>query len=297
MSLPNVIEPSDAQASKVAPPSKELDTRRQARLYEMYKTFFDKAERERRWNPLRDIPYEKILPEVPESLVIVAETFCCVESFLPDYVSHGINIVRPFFGQAWFSANWAYEESKHSVALMEYLLRSKARTPEQMFDLQNQLMKSEWKLPFTTPRQMTIYGCFQEMATFVIYVKQEARAKEVGDECLASIFRFNARDEIAHCRFYEDVVKVLLEEDRPGTLRDIALVAKKFEMPGVGIVPNYEERIKVMREEGKVDRAIFLQKVFFPVLKYLNVTRQELQDALFSERRASTPNLSSPAAE
>ena len=39
-----------------------------------------------------------------------------------------------------------------------------------------------------------------------------------------------------------------------------------------------------MREEGKVDRAVFLQKVFFPVLKYLEVTRQELQDAVWSEK-------------
>jgi acyl-[acyl-carrier-protein] desaturase len=271
-------------------------------LYEMYKTFFDKAERERRWNPLKDVPYDKIPADVPESLIVVAETFCCVESFLPDYVSHGINIVRPYFGQAWFSANWAYEESKHSLALMEYLLRSKKRTENQLFDMQNELMKVEWKLPFNTARQMTIYGCFQEMATFVIYVKQEARAKEVGDECLASIFRFNARDEIAHCRFYEDVVKVLLEEDRPGALADIAHVAKHFEMPGVGIVPNYEERIKIMREEGKVDRAIFLQKVFFPVLKYLGVTRQELQEAAYNERHRSTLETkaaapSAPAAE
>ncbi|MGH7284419.1 MAG: acyl-ACP desaturase [Polyangiaceae bacterium] len=266
-----------------------LDTARQARLYEMYKTFFDKAERERRWNPLKDVPYEKIPVDVQESLIVVAETFCCVESYLPDYVSQGINIVRPYFGQAWFSANWAYEESKHSLALMEYLLRSKKRTPEQMFDLQNELMKIEWKLPFDTSRQMTIYGCFQEMATFVIYVKQEARAKEVGDECLASIFRYNARDEIAHCRFYEDVVKVLLEEDRAGCLCDIAHVAKHFQMPGVGIVPNYEDRIKIMREEGKVDRAIFLQKVFFPVLKYLGVTRQELQEAAYNERHRAAP--------
>jgi len=79
-------------------------------------------------------------------------------------------------------------------------------------------------------------------------------------------------------------VKVLLEEDRQTTLRDIAHVAKHFQMPGVGIVPNYDDRIKVMREEGKVDRAVFLQKVFFPVLKYLEVTRQELQDAVFAEK-------------
>jgi acyl-[acyl-carrier-protein] desaturase len=261
------------------------DTAKQARLYEMYKTFFDKAEQERRWNPFRDVPYDKINREVPESLVVVAETFCCVESYLPDYVARGINIVRPYFGQAWFSANWAYEESKHSVALLEYMLQSGRRTPEQMWDLQTRLMKVEWKLPFSTARQMTIYGCFQEMATFVIYVKQEQNAKSCGDECLATIFRLNARDEIAHCRFYEDVVKVLLEEDRVGTVRDIAHVAKHFEMPGVGIVPDYEDRIKVMREEGKVDRAVFLQKVFFPVLKYLDVTRQELQEVVWSERQ------------
>jgi acyl-[acyl-carrier-protein] desaturase len=257
---------------------------RQERLYKMYKEFFDKAEQERRWNPLRDVPYEKILKGAPESLITVAETFCLVESYLPDYVSQGINVVRPYFGQAWFSANWAYEESKHSVALMEYLLRSGARTPEQMFDMQNQLMKQSWKLPFDTARQMTIYGCFQEMSTFVIYVRQEQRAKAVGDECLATIFRLNARDEIAHCRFYEDVVKVLLEEDRDGTLRDISYVAKHFEMPGVGIVPNYDSRIEVMREEGKMDRAIFLQKVFFPILKYLGITRQDLQEIAFADR-------------
>jgi acyl-[acyl-carrier-protein] desaturase len=263
----------------------------------MYKTFFDKAEQERRWNPLRDVPYDKINAEVPDALVTVAETFCCVESFLPDYVSSGINIVRPYFGQAWFSANWAYEESKHSVALMEYLLRSGRRTEEQMFDLQARLMDTKWVMPFSTARQMTIYGCFQEMATFVIYVKQEQAAKTHGDECLAAIFRLNARDEIAHCRFYEDVVKVLLEEDREATLLDIAHVAKHFQMPGVGIVPDYDERIKVMREEGKVDRAVFLQKVFFPVLKYLEITRQELQDATFKQRAASNEDRRTRAAE
>jgi acyl-[acyl-carrier-protein] desaturase len=260
------------------------DSARQERLYRLYATFFDKAEQERRWNPFRDPPWDKIRKDTPECLVTVAETFCCVESFLPDYIAKGINIVRPYFGQAWFSANWGYEESKHSVALIEWLLRSGARTPEQIFDLQSQLMEKDWALPFDTARRMTIYGCLQEMATFVIYVKQEQRAKELGDECLAQIFRWNARDEIAHCRFYEDVVKVLLEEDRPGTLADIAHVAKHFEMPGVRIVPNYDERIKVMREEGKVDRAVFLQKVFFPVLKYLEVTRQELQEAAWKAR-------------
>jgi len=264
---------------------KMKDSAQQERVYRLYATFFDKAEQERRWNPFRDVPWDKIPREGAHPiLTTVAETFCCVESYLPDYVAKGINLVRPYFGQTWFAANWGYEESKHSIALLEYLLRSGARTPEQMFDLQNRLMENEWQLPFDTARRMTIYGCFQEMATFVIYVKQEQRAKELGDECLATIFRLNARDEIAHTRFYQDVTKVLMEEDRVGTLRDIAHVAKHFQMPGVGIVPDYEERIKVMRDDGRVDRGVFLQKVFFPVLKYLEITRQELQEAAWSKQ-------------
>lgn len=270
---------------------------RQERLYAMYKSFFAKAEDERRWNPLRDVPYDKIRADVPESLVTVAETFCCVESYLPDYVAKGINVVRPYFGQAWFSANWAYEESKHSLALMEYLLRSGRRTPEHLFDLQTRLMAAEWTMPFDTARRMTIYGCFQEQATGVIYAKQAQRARELGCECLATIFRLNARDEVAHARFYEDVVKVLLEEDREGTLRDLAHVARRFEMPGVGIVPDYDARVEVMRDGGRIDREVFLRKVFFPVLGYLEVTRQELVKATSTtarEARREDPDRPTP---
>ena len=66
--------------------------------------------------------------------------------------------LRAPFGQAWFMANWAYEESKHTIALMEYLMRSGKRTEEQMWDLQHRVFQHQWQLPFTTSRQMTIYG-------------------------------------------------------------------------------------------------------------------------------------------
>jgi acyl-[acyl-carrier-protein] desaturase len=266
----------------------ERDTRLAAKVYELYATFFDKAERERRWNPYKDVPWEKVNRDATEELAVVAETFCAVESYLPDYVSKGINLVRKSFGQAWFAANWAYEESKHSIALQEYLVRSGKRTPEQMFDLQFRLKDLEWELPFSTAQQMTLYGVFQEMATFFIYCKQETRAREEGDGALETIFRLNARDEIAHTRFYQDVIKVLLEEDRTSVLADIAYVTKYFAMPGVGLVPDYEQRVSVMREAG-VDRSTFLQKVYFPVLKYLNVSRQEVVEASKLIRHAEPP--------
>ncbi|MDP3274582.1 MAG: acyl-ACP desaturase [Deltaproteobacteria bacterium] len=254
----------------------ERDTRRAAKMYQMYATFFDKAEKERRWNPFEDIPWDRINPDVTDNLALCAETFLCVEAYLPDYIAGGLNVVRPSFGQLWFTANWGYEESKHSTALLEWLLRSKKRTEEQVFDLMHTLHEKRWTLPFNTSRQMTIYGCFQEQATFVIYCRQEQVAIEQKCEALRAVYRYAARDEVAHARFYMEVVKVLLEEDRDGTLLDIAHVSKHFQMPGVGVVPDYEARISVMREESNVDRDLFLQKVFFPTLKLLGVTRQDL---------------------
>ena len=274
-------------------------SRLEEKLYREYLQFFEKAESERRWSVFSDIPWEKVNREASEELALCAETFCSVEMYLPDYVAGGINVVRDYFGQAWFQANWAYEESKHSLALTHYLVKSGKRSEEQMFDLQNRIFAKKWALPFSTARQMTFYGCVQEMATFVIYVKHRERAGAENDEALRTIYDLVARDEIAHCRFYQSVIKVLLEEDRPGTLADMAHVFANFEMPGVGIVPDYDARILKMREAG-IDRSVFIQKVYMPILKYLGVSRHEMLGAqrealgLRAEARAIEASKASP---
>ncbi len=265
-------------------------------LYRKFVRFFDEAEEKRRWNPLRDVPWDKIDANAPEELAVCAETFLGVESFLPDYITGGLEVLRSSsVGQRWFSANWGYEELKHSMALMEYLMRSGKRTEEQMLDFQASLMTQAWKPPFETPRRMTIYGMLQEMATFVIYLRHEKLAKQHGDEALATIYRLNARDECAHARFYEDIVRVYLSEDREGTLLDIAHVAKHFEMPGVGIVPDYDARIEVMREHGRMDRDVFFKKVYFPLLGRLEVSRAELVAAAAAARKQRAADSIAPA--
>jgi acyl-[acyl-carrier-protein] desaturase len=252
------------------------------RLYAEYMDFFAKAERERRWSVFDDIPWDKANPNVSDELALCAETFASVEMYLPDYVAGGINVVRDYFGRAWFQANWGYEESKHSLALGEWLQRSGKRTKDQWFDLQERLLSKQWKKPFMTARQMTAYGMIQEQATFLIYVKHRDMARREGDECLWTIYDYVARDEIAHTRFYQQVIKVLLEEDREGTLADIAHVFANFEMPGVNLVPDYDSRILKMREAG-IDRDVFIRKIYLPILKYVGVSRHEM---LAAQRKA-----------
>ncbi len=253
------------------------------RLYRLYMEFFERAERERRWSVFDDIPWDQVNPEASEHLALCAETFASVEMYLPDYVAGGINSVRDYFGRAWWQANWGYEESKHSLALGEYLLRSGKRTREQWLLHQRKLFEGpQWKVPFDTARQMTAYGMIQEQATFLIYCKHREMAKAEGDECLRTIYDYVARDEVAHARFYLEVMKVLMEEDREGTLSDIAHVFANFKMPGVDLVPDYDERILKMREAG-IDRDVFIRKVYLPTLKLLGITRH---DMLGAQRKA-----------
>src|SRR5437763_9224122 len=137
-----------------------------ASIYEMFVDFFEKAERNRRWNIFNDIPWDKHDPaKNDEEAALLAETFLGVEMYLPDYVSNGMEMVRETFGQCYFNANWAHEELKHALALREYLVRSGQRTKAQMLEYEKAILAREWTPPFETARQMRCYASIQEQAT------------------------------------------------------------------------------------------------------------------------------------
>jgi acyl-[acyl-carrier-protein] desaturase len=256
------------------------------RIYREYMSFFEKAEKHRRWSVFDDVPWDKAdsCPRDP-MLARCAETFVGVEMYLPDYVGQGINLMRDCFGQAWFLANWGYEESKHALSLREYLRRTGQRSDAEIVDYERQILSKQWQKPFTTVRQMTLYPLLQELTTYVFYKKHRALALEKGDELLAAIYGLISRDEIAHFSFYAACSRVLLEEDREGTLRDLAHVFKHFTMPAYDLVPDYEERVKLMREAG-MDRGAFIAEVWLPALKAIGVTRAELLGRNPTEQRA-----------
>lgn len=246
------------------------------KMYRLYMEFFEKAERRRRWNVFDDIPWEKV-DEVPHdaNAALCAETFCGVEMYLPDYVANGINMLRTSFGAAWFAANWGYEESKHALSLRKWLVDSGQRTEEEFAAFEEAVLANQWQAPFTTPRELTCYGAVQEMATFVIYRKQLELAQQRGDTVLASIYTHISKDEAAHAAFYREVIQLELEEDREGTLADLAHTFAHFRMPGVGLVPDYDSRVQVMRGAG-IDRSVFFSRVWMPTIKSLGVSRAEL---------------------
>lgn len=249
--------------------------------------FFERAERNRRWSVFDDIPWEKLDPgRNDEEGALLAETFLGVEMYLPDYVSGGLDLTRGMFGQAWYNTNWGYEELKHGLVLREYLVRSGQRSADEMRAFEMQVLGKSWTAPFQTTRQMTFYGAVQEQATFMLYRKQLERATARGDVVLERIYQLISKDEAAHADFYRRITDLELIEDRAGTIADMALVLRKFKMPGHDLIPEYERRTAKMREDGGVDRGVFFKEVMFPTLRKVGVTREEICKASARQRGA-----------
>ena len=239
-------------------------------------TFFERAERTRRWNVFSDLDWDALRGHEPDARVVLcAETFCGVEMYLPDYLRAHLDLMRGDYGRAWFAANWGYEEAKHSLVLREYLRRSGARTEDQLNGYADEVLRRQWRPPYDDGRRMTVYGALQELTTFVIYRKQREWAAALGDPVLPEVYRLVGRDEMAHSRFYLRIIELHLEEDRAGTLTDLAYVLRTFRMPAEDLLPDYASRIEVMRAAG-IDRGVFLAEVAVPLLRSLGLSRHDL---------------------
>src|SRR5262249_10584550 len=161
---------SDAQRSEfmsvpLLPETREV----QAKIFALYRDYFDRAEKKRRWSLKDDIPWDKCNPNLDPALADIVQTFCAVELYLPDYLSKLIPQVRTVHGRSWMLANWGYEESKHSIGFSDWLARSKQRSEEQLVDMEETVFSYEWNLPYDNARAMVCYTMFQELATWLHY--------------------------------------------------------------------------------------------------------------------------------
>ena len=228
-------------------------------MYRAYLEFFEIAETKRRWNIFNDVPWEA-LDSSPgsEQKTACIEVFCAEELYLPDYSAGGVELSRSMFGAAWFQACWSYEESKHGLVFREYLTRSGVRSAAEMAAFEERVLSKVWRLPFQTRRQMACYGALQEAATFLAYKAQKDKAVNEGDKVLEAIFFLLSRDEAAHAGFYRAAVELELDEDRGGTLADLAYVIANFRMPGDGLIPDYQERL--ITTGAGISARIFLER-------------------------------------
>ena len=261
------------------------------KYYRSFIDFFKSAETKRRWNVFQDIPWDELDPSKATAHTIRGvEHTITEELYLPDYTAEVMPLLRDSFGQAWFWANWSYEESKHSLALREYLIQSGHRSSDSMNAFQDSLARLKWSVPFKTVRQMSCYGALQETTTYLGYRTLRDRAIAADDKVLSAIFDYIGRDEAAHAGFYRTLIAIDLEDDRDGTIADLAHVIPRFKMPGDGLVADYNQKLA---DAGLAHEASwYVERVVMPTLKAAGTSWEELRAQ--SRKRAAHRGAASP---
>lgn len=256
-------------------------------LYRNYLAYFRKAEDHRRWKLHKDIPWHLANPNTSDAVATMVEGYFAVESYLPDYVTEAMAMVRKSRGRAWFQANWGYEESKHAMAWETWLTTAGKRTPQQMEEYAAYLAEKQWNLPHDTPRRMIIYQMIQERATYLNYHNLAARADREGDQALATALRIVAVDEIAHHGFFYKGVQLYLKYDTADTLDDILYVFKTFAMPAKDFLYNWTEFEEVVAKAGIYGPREHVKDVQNPILNALGYqNRRDLERAALRMRLA-----------
>jgi len=247
-------------------------------LWRLYRRFFDQAERRRRWSIEKDIPWAQCNSNLDPVIADVVESFCAVELYLPDYLVHAMPWSRPSRASTWFYANWGYEESKHSLALHDWLLKSGLRSEERMADLEGEIFRHSWQLPHDNVVAMLAYAMVQERATAVNYRNLCRRARERGgDPALEQLLTFLAVDEQTHYSFFLGGLRLYLAHDRGGTLEQLRRVMHSFAMPAVYGLADGLQRVARIKELAIFDYEVYVREVYLPILQDLGVTRREMR--------------------
>jgi acyl-[acyl-carrier-protein] desaturase len=248
-------------------------------LWTIYREYFDLAERKRRWRVRDDIPWNECNPNLDPAIADVVESFCCVELYLPDYVSKVLPVVRQSKGRVWFYGNWGYEESKHSLALADWLVISKHRTEEYMADLEGRVFSREWNLPLGSAIGMLAYAMVQEHATFLNYRNLRQRVRDRGgDPALDRILGFITLDEAAHYGLFRSFFELFLKVDRDAALSGLRPVLNQFQMPAIhDLLDESAKRIARVRELEVFNEEIFMRDVYTYLLNALGISRAEMR--------------------
>ena len=256
-------------------------------LWRLYRRFFDQAERRRRWSIEKDIPWTQCNNNLDPVIADVVESFCAVELYLPDYLVNAMPWSRPSRASTWFYANWGYEESKHSLALHDWLLKSGLRSEERMADLEGEIFRHPWQLPHDNVVAMLAYAMVQERATALNYRNLRRRTRERGgDPALEKLLMLLAVDAQTHHNFFLSSVRLFHGRDRDGTLEQLRRVMHAFAMPAIYGLADGRQRVARIKELEIFNDELYVREVYLPILEDLGVRRSEMRNRLPDRKSA-----------
>jgi len=228
------------------------------------------------WYPFEDVPWDGAadfaeerwnaqqypLSEGVKSAIIVN---VLTEDNLPYYTHTLMSAVSPKHPLSEWSRRWTAEEWRHSAAIRDWILTTRAIDPYRLED-DRMVQMSRGQVPESNSvAEMIAYVSFQELATQVAHrnTGQALDKTKRGKKIMSKV----AGDEGLHHAFYRDLVQAALEIDPSTMVVAIQSELRNFKMPGTGI-PGFAEHEEVIALAGIFGAQQFVDAVVKPTLEY-----------------------------
>lgn len=166
---------------------------------------------------------------------------------------------------------WTAEENRHSTALRDYLVVTRAVDPVELEKLRLEQMtrgfspgqNHQGDLFAESMFDSVAYVSFQELATRVSHRNTGKACNDaIADQLLARV----SADENLHMIFYRDVTAAGLDIAPNQAMKAIHRILRNFKMPGF-TVPEFRRKAVIIAVGGVYDPTIHLNEVVMPVLK------------------------------
>ncbi len=221
-------------------------------------------------------PGQSSLPDVARVAIVQN---LLTEDNLPAYhreIAMNFTLDGPW-GQ-WVN-RWTAEEARHSTALRDYLVVTRAVDPVELERLRLEQMTRGFSPGQNHQGDMfaesifdsVMYVSFQELAT---RVSHRNTGKVAGDPIAEQLMARLSHDENLHMIFYRDISAAGLDIAPNQAIRSVHKILRNFKMPGF-TVPEFRRKAVIIAVGGVYDPRIHLDEVVMPVLKKWRIFERE----------------------
>jgi acyl-[acyl-carrier-protein] desaturase len=237
----------------------------------------------KQWYPFEDVPWDNATEfeeeawnakQYPLSAGVQSAIIVNVltEDNLPYYTHTLMSPIKPDHPLREWSRRWTAEEWRHSAAIRDWILATRAIDPYRLED-DRMIQMSKGQVPQSASvAEMISYVSFQELATQVAHRNTGMALDKTkrGKKIMSKV----AGDEGLHHAFYRDLVLAALEIDPSTMVMAIQSELRNFKMPGTGI-PGFDEHEVAIALAGIFGAQQFVEAVVKPTLGHWRIFELE----------------------
>ncbi len=237
----------------------------------------------KQWYPFEDVPWShssdfvrdewdaNVYP-LPDGVRAALLVNLLTEDNLPYYTNTLLRFAPKNHPLHEWSGRWTAEEWRHSAAMRDWILATRAIDPWHLEDMRMVQMSTGIVPQAPSLADTLAYVALQELATQVAHrnTSQALDRTLRGKKIMSQI----AGDEGLHHAFYRDLATAAIEIDPSYMVVAIARQLRGFRMPGTGI-PDFANLERVIADAGIFDAEQYVSQVVCPTLNAWNLDELE----------------------